>query len=132
MTNLRWYDGSAVVRRICGVMTNLLRNNGFVVCVEIQALCLSSAEGLHALKKFALELEELLNAGLGVVEHRQELLACVGFALRSSLGFYKASIFSHDDVHIDFGLRVFFVGQVEEDITVDDADRGSCNQLAQR
>ena len=77
----------------------------------------------------ALGGEEFLDAFFGVVEHLVELGAGVGVLFGGGLGFDEASVGEHDDVHVDFGARVFFVAEVEEDVAVDDAYAGGCDHL---
>ena len=76
--------------------------------------------------------EQFADPFFGVVEHGGELGAGVGDALGSGLGFDQAAIGEHDDVHVNVGAGVFLVGEVEQDVTVDDADRGGGDHLAQR
>jgi hypothetical protein len=52
--------------------------------------------------------------------------------LGGGLGFDEATVGQHDDVHIDGCARVFFVGEVEQDVAVDDADRGGRDHLLER
>jgi hypothetical protein len=52
--------------------------------------------------------------------------------LGGGLGLDEASVGEHDDVHVDGGARVFFVGEVEQDVAIDDADRGGGNHLLER
>jgi hypothetical protein len=72
-----------------------------------------------------------VDALFGVVEHLAELGAGVGVVLGGGLGFDEATVGEHDDVHIDHGAGVFFVGEVEEDVAVDDADGGCGDHLFQ-
>ena len=98
------------------------------------AICksISCRARLAGLEKCPLGGEEFADARFGVVHHFQHLCARKGLAFGSGLDFDKAAIFGHDDVHVDFGLRVFFVSQIEEDFIVDDADAGGGDKLAQR
>ena len=75
--------------------------------------------------------EDLLQAGLGQVDEAVELGAGVAAALGCGLGFDQAAVGGHDDVHVHFGLGVFFVAEVEEAVSADDADGGGGDQLTQ-
>jgi len=77
----------------------------------------------------ALEDVELADAGFGVVHHFDEARAGKGVALGGGLDFDEVAVFGHDEVHVDFGLGVFFVGEVEEDCAFDDADAGGGDEL---
>ena len=72
-----------------------------------------------------------MDALFGVVEHLAELLAGVGVLLGGGLGLDEAAVGEHDDVHVYRCAGVFFVGEVEEDVAVDDADAGGGNHLAE-
>ena len=77
----------------------------------------------------SLDAEKLADAFFGVIKHLAQLSAGVGFVFGGGLGFDEAAVGQHDDVHIDSGARVFFVGEVEQDVAVDDTDRGGGDHL---
>lgn len=79
----------------------------------------------------ALQNEELLDAVLGDVHHFEQASAWEGLAFGGGLDFDEAAVLGHDEIHVDFGLRVFFVGEVEEGGTLDDADAGRGDELAE-
>ena len=72
-----------------------------------------------------------MDALFGVVEHVVELGAGVGVLFGGGLGFDEAAVGEHNDVHVDGGAGVLFVGEVEEGVAVDDADRGGGDHLAE-
>jgi hypothetical protein len=84
---------------------------------------------VSSIKDGTLGGEELVNALFGVVEHLTQLGAGIRVVLGGGLGFDEASTGQHDDVHVDGGAGVFFVGEVEEDVAVDDTDGGSGDHL---
>jgi hypothetical protein len=73
-----------------------------------------------------------VDALFGEVEHLAQLGAGVGVVLGGGLGLDEAAVGEHDDVHVDGGAGVFFVGEVEQDVAVDDADRGGGDHLFER
>jgi hypothetical protein len=68
----------------------------------------------------------------GVVEHLAKLDASVGIVLGGGLGLDEAAVGEHDDVHVDGGTGVFFIGQVEQDVAIDDADGCGGDHLLER
>lgn len=72
-----------------------------------------------------------MDALFGEVEHLVELATGVGVFLGCGLSLDEAAIGQHDDVHVDGGAGVLFVGEVEEDVAVDDADGGGGDHLFQ-
>ena len=80
----------------------------------------------------ALRGEELVEAAFGEVQQSIELGAGVAAFFGGGLGLDETSVGGHDDVHIDFGLGVFFVAEVEKRRAFDDADRGGGYELGER
>lgn len=78
----------------------------------------------------ALQGEELLDAAFSDVHHFKETLSGEGLAFGGGLDFDEAAVLGHDEVHVDIGLRVFFVGEVEEGGALNDADAGGGDELA--
>ncbi len=70
-----------------------------------------------------------MDAGLCDVEHLGELGAGVGVFFGGGLSFDEAAIGEHDDIHVDGGAGVFFVAEVEEDVSINDADAGGGDHL---
>jgi hypothetical protein len=52
--------------------------------------------------------------------------------LGGGLGLDETAVGEHDDVHVDGGAGVFFIGQVEQDVAVDDADGCGGDHLLER
>lgn len=75
--------------------------------------------------------QELADAFFGIIQHLAQLLACVGVLFCGSLGLDETAIGQHDYVHIYFSARVLFVTKVEQDMTIDDTNRGSSKHLPQ-
>jgi hypothetical protein len=75
---------------------------------------------------------ELADAGFGVVHHFQQPGAGEGVALGGGLDFDEVAVLGHDEIHVDFGLGVFLVGEVEQYGVLDDADAGGGDELAER
>ncbi len=73
----------------------------------------------------ALQCEEFCHSAFGEFEHFIHLLAVKWCAFRRALNFDKFSRARADDVHINFGVRIFFVTQIENRRIFDnpDADR---------
>lgn len=78
-----------------------------------------------------LQFVEVADAGFGEIHHFEETRAREGVALGGGLDFDAVAVFGHDQVHVDFGLGVFFVGEVEEDRVFDDAHAGGGDELAE-
>ncbi len=78
-----------------------------------------------------LEGEKFLNSFLGEIEHLIELGAAIGFAFGGGLGLDQTAGGNHDHVHVDGGAGVLLVGEIEQDVAVDDADRGRGDHLQQ-
>src|SRR3954453_16775703 len=70
----------------------------------------------------ALRFEELADAGFSVVHHLKHASAGKGLAFGGSLNLDQAAILGQDDVHVDVCLRIFMIGEVEENFIIDDAD----------
>jgi hypothetical protein len=90
-----------------------------------------AGHNLLRVKDGALNGEQFVDALFGEVEHLVELAAGVGVFLGGGLGLDEAAVGEHDDVHVDGGAGVFFVGEVEQDVAVDDADGGGGDHLFQ-
>ncbi len=71
----------------------------------------------------ALGRDELVDAGEREVEHRVELGAVERRVLGGALDLDQLAGRVADDVHVDVGLAILDVGQVEHDLAADDADR---------
>ena len=85
----------------------------------------------HARERGLLDGEEVADSGFGEVQQTGELGAGIGVFFGGGLGFDEAAGGEHDDVHVDGGAGVFFVAEVEEEVSVDDADGGGGDHLAE-
>jgi hypothetical protein len=84
------------------------------------------------LQQLLLRVEELFDAAGRIVHHFEHAVAGEGRFLGCGLHFDQAAVFCHDDVHVDFSLRVFFISEVEEDCVFNDADAGGGDELLER
>lgn len=75
--------------------------------------------------------KELLNTSFSEVEHSAEFRTGVGLFFCGCLGLDETARSEHDDVHVHGGSRVLLIGEIEEKVAVDDADRGGGDHLAQ-
>ena len=66
------------------------------------------------------------------IEQRIQRIAPEGQRFGSALHFDELAAAGHDDVHVDFGARVFLVRQVEHARVVDDADAGGGDVVLHR
>ena len=80
----------------------------------------------------ALGGEDFLQAGLGEIDELVELGAGVGSLLRRGLRFHQSAAGGHHYVHVDFGLGILFVAEVEERSAADEAHGGGGHQLPER
>jgi hypothetical protein len=67
----------------------------------------------------ALVLGKLANTCRAEREEILELRAGKGLAFRSRLNFDEAAASGHDDVHINFGSRIFVVRQIKQSLAID-------------
>src|SRR5438874_9320531 len=72
------------------------------------------------------------NAGLREVEHLVEDVTWEGDALRRRLHLDELAVAGDDDVHVHLGGRVLRVVEVEERLSLDDADRDRGHRAAER
>ena len=84
------------------------------------------------MKNFLLGGEDLLESDFGEVEELVELGSGVAAAFGGGLGFDEAAVGGHDDIHVDVGLGIFFVAEVEQGASVDDADGDGADHLLER
>lgn len=77
----------------------------------------------------ALEVQQLADAGFGEIHHGEQAVTGKCLALGGGLHLDETAVFGHDQVHIDFGLRIFLVSEIEEDGALDDADAGGGDEL---
>src|SRR5437868_1832427 len=75
---------------------------------------------------------DLFDACGGELEQLVESCAREGRPLRSRLHLDELAVAGHDDVHVDFGLRVLRVVEVEQRLTVHDADGDRCDGSRER
>ncbi len=64
------------------------------------------------------------------LHHALELRVVEGNLLGGGLHFDHLPRAGHHEIHIDFGARVFVIGKIEENFSVDDAHAGGCNKVA--
>ena len=74
--------------------------------------------------------DEGVDAFAGEGEHFVELAVVEGSVLGGGLHLDHLAAGGHDEVHIDIGARVFFIAEVEEGLTVDDADTDGGDEVA--
>src|SRR6478672_10729886 len=77
-------------------------------------------------------LGELPDAFVGQPEQRVERLAVEGQPLGRTLHLDETPVAGLDDVHVDFGAGVVFVGEIEQRLTVDDADADCGDRIVER
>ena len=77
----------------------------------------------------SLRREDSLQATFGQVQQAVELRSGVASFFRRRLGLDQASIGGLDHIHIDFGLRVFFITEIEQRRAFDDADGSGGDEL---
>ena len=82
-------------------------------------------------KYFSLFREDSRQAAFGQVEERRELTSRVTSSFSSSLSLDQSTVGSHNHVHINLGLRVFFVAEVKQGRPFDNSYRGGCDQVFQ-
>src|SRR5262245_58494309 len=80
----------------------------------------------------SLLFDELLDALIGEVEQRLELVAAERHAFRRALDLDELTRSGLDDVHVDLGAAVVVVGEIEERLAVDDADADRGDEIDQR
>src|SRR5690349_21340706 len=87
----------------------------------------SSLAQRKVLQDAPLASDQCFNSSAGELHHFLELGIIKRVLFRRGLNFHDFSSAGHYEVHIDFGLRVFFISQIEQDFAFDNAyaDRGN-------
>ena len=79
-----------------------------------------------------LDARELGDALRCEVRHAREFVAREGRLLAGALHLDESARAGRDDVGIDIGPAVFLVGQIEDDLTIDDAYRDRRDGISER
>src|SRR5438270_4415814 len=90
----------------------------------------SSCKG--CLQRLLLCARDLGDSGGGEVEQCVETGTVEGDPLRGRLHLHESVVSGHDDVHVDLGLGVLCIVEIEHRLAVDDADRDGCDRSGQR
>src|SRR5437868_9049329 len=92
----------------------------------VLAECCDTESWLRFLDQVAdqrgLFLDQLSDPKIGEVEQLEQGVAAERDGLRRALYFDEPAVAGFDDVHVDVGLAVVLVGEVEQRLAADDTD----------
>jgi len=77
---------------------------------------------MSTMKSISLYLKQLINSGIRKDQHCVHLFAREWFAFGCALEFDELAGSGADDVHVDVGVGIFGVGEVQDRGCFDDAD----------
>ena len=98
-------------------------------CVRLSTShCLSVSAFRHGL----LLGDQVLHALFGERDHLRQLLVVEDLVFGGGLDFDHFVAGGHDEVHVDVGARVFFVGEVEQDFSVDNSHADGGDEILER
>jgi len=81
------------------------------------------------LERLLLSGNQLAYAALGERDETGQVGARKGSAFRGGLHFHEAAGSSHDDVHVGVAAGVLRIVEIEQKLTIDDADRDGGNEV---